>query len=68
MVEKKRHLAKAISYRVLGSLFNGILALLLTHSYSISITFFLVDFWAKVLFYYVHERLWYRIKWGVKTE
>lgn len=66
MVLRRRHLAKAITWRLGGSCATALFAWLLTHEYSIAFAMFVFDSIIKIVLYYVHERVWYRIKWGVK--
>jgi len=68
-VLKKRHLVKAISYRLISSLSTLGLAYILTREINISLLFMSIDFVIKIILYYLHERLWYKkIKFGVKHE
>ena len=58
MVEVKRHIGKAISYRMLGTLQTCFLI-----SGSIGLT----ELCIKPLIYFLHERVWYKwIKFGLK--
>ena len=67
MIEKKRHLAKAITYRVFGSIFTGLAAFIITGNISTGGWLTLADLIIKTLIFYVHERVWYKyIQWGVK--
>ncbi len=66
MVERKRHLAKAVTYRVFGSMATVAVAYMLTGNAEVSAAIGAADTIAKIGLYYAHERLWYRIKWGVK--
>ena len=68
MVQRKRHLAKAISYRVLGSLTTFAAVLVMTEQLHLSIGSALIESVVKIIMYYAHERAWYRIKWGVVDE
>lgn len=65
MVERKRHLAKAVTYRFFGSAVTGAAAFVISGSAAVGAGLFVVDTFAKIGLYYVHERVWYRIKWGV---
>lgn len=65
MVLRRRHLAKAVSYRVFGSLATVAIAFVLTGDAAISASIGLADSLAKIGLFYLHERAWYRIKWGV---
>lgn len=66
MVERKRHLAKAVSWRVFGSAFSFLAAVAVSRSIKVGIGVSAADFVSKIFLFYVHERVWYRIKWGVK--
>ena len=60
-VSRKRHLLKAITYRVGGSVITACIGLALTGSMRIGGLIGLADFVFKIVLYYLHERLWYRI-------
>ena len=66
MVERKRHLAKAMTYRVLGSAATAGIAFAATSSFEIGAAVGVADSVSKIVLYYIHERIWYRIRWGVK--
>jgi uncharacterized membrane protein len=66
MVERKRHLAKAITYRVFGSAATSFVAFAATGDLGVGASIGALDSIIKVGLYYVHERLWYRVKWGVR--
>ena len=66
MVERKRHLAKALTYRVLGSAGTAVIAYVATGDPKIGASVGAIDSIAKIGIYYAHERVWYRIKWGVR--
>lgn len=66
-VEKKRHIAKTISYRVLSTLIGFTIMLVITGSVKISSAFGVAELIYKPIQYYIHERIWYRwIKYGLK--
>lgn len=67
MVLRRRHLAKALSYRLFGSAATAVIAWLFTGDAALSAKVGIADTIAKIGLYYIHERLWYRIKWGVHT-
>lgn len=65
-VSRKRHLLKALSYRVLGSCFNATVGYTLTGDVKIGGAIGVADFAFKIILYYVHERVWYRfIRLGI---
>ena len=64
MAAWKRHLAKAVTYRLLGSMGTVVIAYAATGDAGASLSIGVIDSLAKVGFYYVHERAWCRIRWG----
>jgi len=66
MISRKRHLAKAFTYRITGSIVTALIAWFLTENVKMGGIIGIVEFFAKIFFYYIHERLWYKCKWGVK--
>ena len=64
MESNARSLAKAFSYRVLGSLSTGGLVYLFTSNLSISVGAGLLDSVVKVILYFLHERVWNHISYG----
>ena len=67
MVERKRHLAKAFSYRVMGSLGTAAIAVVATGDARLGASIGLLDSVVKIGLYYAHERAWYRVRWGVRS-
>jgi uncharacterized membrane protein len=67
MVHPKRHLAKAITWRVTGTLDTMLIGWLITGSIEVGALIGGVEILTKTVLYYVHERVWYKhIKFGVK--
>ena len=65
MSEKNsRSIAKAVSYRVFGSIVTFAIALLLTGDAMVSSAVGVADLFAKAILFYLHERLWNKIDWG----
>lgn len=65
-VEKKRHIAKTISYRLLSTFIGFTIMLILTSSIKIGAAFSVIELIYKPIQYYIHERIWYRwIKYGL---
>jgi len=66
MVHVKRHIAKAISYRMVGSAQTILIGYLLTGSLVVSSTMGVIELVIKPIIYFFHERVWYKfIKFGV---
>lgn len=67
IVERKRHLAKAVSYRILSTLIGFSVLVIVTDSISIGAIFSVAELLWKPVQYYVHERIWYKwINYGLK--
>jgi uncharacterized membrane protein len=60
-----RSLAKAISWRVTGSLDTFILALLFTGNLKVSVAIGGTEIFTKIFLYYLHERAWGRVSLGL---
>jgi uncharacterized membrane protein len=69
MVHVKRHIAKAISYRFIGSLQTVLIGYALTGSIYISSVAGMVELVVKPMIYFLHERFWYKfIKFGLNKD
>ncbi len=60
-----RSLAKAVSWRMTGSLDTFILALLFTGNLKVSAAIGGAEIFTKIMLYYLHERAWGRIGFGL---
>jgi uncharacterized membrane protein len=68
-VEKKRHIAKTISYRVISTLIGFLIMWLVSGSVKVGAAFGIAELVYKPVQYYLHERIWYRwIKYGLKKD
>ena len=69
MVSHSRHIAKAVSWRVIGSIDTILIAWLITGSLQVGAAVGGVEIVTKTVLYYLHERVWYKwIKFGVRDE
>ena len=67
MVGKRRHIAKTISWRIIGTLDTFLLSWIITGSASIGAAIGSIEIITKMILYYLHERAWYKYtKYGVK--
>ena len=67
MVTKSRHLAKAITWRIIASIVTAIIAYAFGLPPKAVGAVFVADLIIKFVLYYIHERVWYKyIKYGVK--
>ncbi|MEP3207613.1 MAG: DUF2061 domain-containing protein [Maribacter sp.] len=59
-----RSVAKAISWRVIGTLDTLLISYLLTGKVVLAASIASIDFVTKMFLYFFHERLWNKINWG----
>lgn len=59
-----RSVAKAISWRVVGTLDTLIVSYVLIGEIALATSIASIDFVTKMILYFFHERIWNRIKWG----
>ena len=64
METQARSIAKAVSYRFLGSAVTGLIVFVLTGKLALSAGAGALDMILKVAAYYVHERVWNHIGYG----
>ena len=68
-VDKKRHIAKTISYRVLSTLIGFLIMWAISGSIKVGAAFGVAEIVYKPIQYYLHERMWYKyIKFGLKNK
>ena len=65
MIQKKRHIAKAISYRAVAILSTFVVSFGITGKVEYGLTIGGIDGLIKLFLYYGHERMWYKTKFGV---
>lgn len=64
-IDRKRHLFKAITWRIIASLTSFFLAWGITGNIKAGLSIGLADVVIKFILYYLHERAWYNYDWGV---
>ena len=64
MESTTRSLAKAVSYRVMGSSATALVVLILSGNLKISVGAGVLDMLVKIALYFLHERLWNYIPYG----
>jgi uncharacterized membrane protein len=62
---RKRHLIKTISWRIIGTLDTMLLAWWISGNPLIGLKVGFVEVLSKMLLYYLHERLWFRMDYGL---
>jgi uncharacterized membrane protein len=69
IVEKKRHIAKTISYRIVSTAIGFFIMWFASGSIKIGAAFGIAELVYKPIQYYIHERIWYKwIKFGLNNK
>jgi len=69
VVERKRHIAKTISYRIISTLIGFVIMWWVSGDIKVGAAFGIAELVYKPIQYYIHERIWYRwIKFGLRKE
>jgi uncharacterized membrane protein len=61
----KRHLAKTVTWRIIGTIDTMLLAWLISGNPMIGLKVGGVEVVTKMILYYLHERVWYKFNFGV---
>lgn len=65
MAEKPiRSIIKALSWRVTGTMDTILISFLITGKIKFAVSIGVIELLTKTILYFVHERLWNRIKFG----
>lgn len=64
----KRSIVKSLTWRALATLSTITIIYILTGDLAIAGTAGAIEVVAKVIIYYLHDRVWNRIAWGVSDE
>ena len=68
-VDKRRHIAKSITYRILSTLTGFLTIWWISGSIKVGTAFGVAELIYKPIQYYIHERVWYKwIKYGLKKD
>lgn len=69
MISYKRHLFKTVTWRIIGTLDTIFVAGLISGSWKIGLSIGGIEFFTKMILYFLHERAWYKFsKFGVKKD
>jgi uncharacterized membrane protein len=66
MESKTRSLAKTISWRFIATFTTFVISWMISGDIIIGLSIASVEFWAKLILYYFHERFWNVFDWGTK--
>ncbi|MCS6795027.1 MAG: DUF2061 domain-containing protein [Raineya sp.] len=59
-----RHLAKAISWRITGSVDTFVVGWIFTQHIPTATAISVIEFVSKIFLFYLHEKVWEKISWG----
>ena len=62
----KRHILKTITWRIIGTIGTIILGWVISGNPTIGLSVGGAELVTKMILYYVHERAWYKIDFGIK--
>ena len=62
-----RSLAKAVSWRVTGTIDTFVISYIITGRFTIAGSIAGTELLTKILLYYFHERIWAVVPWGAKS-
>ena len=65
---KIRHIAKTITWRIIGTIDTVLLGYFFTGDLSIGLKIGSVELISKMLLYYIHERVWYTSDLGLERK
>ena len=69
IVQRKRHIAKTISYRIISTTIGFLTMWAVTGSVKWGDAFGVAELVWKPIQYYIHERIWYKwVKFGLKKQ
>lgn len=63
----KRSVVKAITYRVWQSINTFIISLVITGKIDMAAAIVSIEVVVKIVVYFFHERIWSKIRWGLKN-
>lgn len=64
----KRSVIKAVTFRLLIIITNGIIVYLVTHRFNATLSIVALSSVTSTLIYFLHERVWNRVLWGKKSD
>ena len=65
-VSHKRHILKSFTYRIYSSCITSLIATVVTGNAALGLSIGSADFFIKIITYYIHERIWYKIPFGIE--
>ena len=63
---RKRHIGKTITWRVVGTLDTFVISWIISGNPMTGLKIGISEVLTKMVFYYIHERIWHKSKFGLK--
>lgn len=63
---KLRHLFKTLTWRTIGTTDTILISYIISSSFTSSINIGITETITKMILYYIHEKIWYKSKFGLK--
>jgi uncharacterized membrane protein len=68
LVSHKRHVMKTITWRLVGTIDTILIGWIISGNPLIGLKIGSVEIITKMILYYIHERVWYKSKFGVRKK
>jgi len=68
MIKRKRHFAKAITWRVVGTVDTVLISWFISGDLLVGASIGGFELITKTILYYLHERTWYKFNYGVEKK
>ena len=65
-VSYRRHLLKTLTWRIVGTIDTMLLGWLVSGDPMVGVTIGSFEVVTKMILYFIHERIWYKVDFGVK--
>jgi len=65
-INRFRHILKTVTWRAVGTIDTILLGWLVSGDPAVGMTIGSLEVFTKMILYYAHERVWYRLDYGVK--
>ncbi|RLI96855.1 MAG: hypothetical protein DRO96_02140 [Candidatus Aenigmatarchaeota archaeon] len=63
----RRSVVKTVSWRIIATMLTAIIVWIISGSVALAGSITFADLISKSAAYYVHERIWAHVSWGVRT-
>jgi uncharacterized membrane protein len=67
-INRSRHLLKTLTWRTVGTLDTILLGWFVSGDASVGLAIGSLEMVTKMVLYYVHERAWYRVDFGIERK